>query len=147
MPLPPRKRKLVGRLQRIRAYVETRWRAQPLRDTESWSPGDLAECVVQGIWESRCGHRLDELCKGEVHIVRAVRYCADRNGVEGQYLAFARWPSAMFIATCFRKLTPRADALEAADAAFLEQLQPAALPADTTAAIRPIAHRPRRIFP
>jgi len=135
----------MGRLQRIRAAIWPK-SPEPLAAV-TWEPGDLAECIW-GNWRCSCGcgATLSEPGPGQSFLVDCVELRAP-TGELRQYLGFARWPNAMFDARGFRKLTPRADALEAADAAFLEQLKPATLPVPATAAIRPIAHRPRRIFP
>ncbi len=103
---------------------------------ESWQVGEWAECVASGRWfgvpdgRDHSGPR-----HGRIGRVTAVRLCF--NPLTGQRvltLAFAAWPDSFFDASCFRKLTPRADEATAAEAEFTELMRrkPApALPRET----------------
>ncbi len=127
MPHPPRK----GRLRRILDLFTRRDDATP-KGSKNWMPGDMAECVVQGDGQWGGRHGWTELGPKprEVHVVHEVHVAAGDDGEPCLYLIFVRWPDRGFGARFFRKLTPRADAAERADAAFLHQLNPAALPAN-----------------
>jgi hypothetical protein len=84
---------------------------QPQSDT--FVPGDQAECIVDGPWFNLFGTVSSGPAKGEVRIVKQV--CSG-----GCHLEFARWPARFYVAGAFRKVIPRADALERAEPAFLE---------------------------
>lgn len=116
-----------GRLQRLRAAL-ARWIARtpdaPPPSGEAWAPGDLAECIHDAEW-FRAGLLPQPVGygpqKGWTGVVRGVR----KSGLmDGLVLNFDRWPDDWWTAVVFRKLTPRADAVERADAAFLANLKP-----------------------
>lgn len=137
-------RSLMGRLQRIRAIFARRNDRRSGGDSQSWLPDDLAECIFDGAWVNPHGVAASEPCAGHVAIVRGVRIAPDWDGAYRQYLIFARWPDRMFLASSFRKLTPRADAADAADAAFIDglKLRRIAAPSPTL----PIVARLKRMF-
>lgn len=99
--------------------------------SDRWAPGDMAECVVDGHWFHWALGFTNGPDRGFVAIVREVRLAPAQTGEHRLYLGFARWPVKTFDAAGFRKLTPRADAIEVADPAFLDQLKnlPAPIPA------------------
>jgi hypothetical protein len=92
-------------------------------DSHSWHEGDLAECVVAGVWFNLRNGLGPGPLQGEVFMVDAVRDVARGDGGTGPFLIFARFGRRSYDARGFRKLTPRADAADAADAAFLDQLK------------------------
>ena len=129
-PFPAPRR--AGRLQRIlAAFGLGRAPDQPPPSPDRWAPGDMAECVVEGPWFHWALGFTDGPERGFVAIVREVRLAPTRTGELRLFLGFARWPRKTFDAAGFRKLTPRADAVEAADPTFLDQLKslPAPIPA------------------
>ena len=92
-------------------------------ETEDWKPGDLAECIFRGPWfdgagtgEPGAGPSL-----GEIRAVNEVqiRYCPFSG--ERLWLAFATFGHRRYAARLFRKITPRADAAERGDAAWLDK--------------------------
>lgn len=93
---------------------------QPTAETEVWQPGDLAECIeaewfLEGRWPANGPQ------KGEIRIVDLVRIGEGGTwGAGCQFLEFARYGFGHgFIASSFRKITPRADAAERGDAEWL----------------------------
>lgn len=90
---------------------------------DDWAIGDRADCIVQTPWVNAGGDIVEDPGPGFAAIVRAIHIARGRDGALRPYLVFARWPTRSFDARFFRKLTPRADAAEAADAAFLDQLK------------------------
>lgn len=145
MALPPRK----GRLQRILGFFARQADAPPVPDVEIWLPGDMAECIGTGNWSNLHEGACPGPRAGEQMIVRDVSQSPHPLNVDEctTFLHFARFGNRRYEACRFRKLALRADAAEAADAAFLEQMRPAPALSTVSTAIRPIANRPRRIFP
>lgn len=129
-----------GRLQRIVA----RFSRADMPDDERWSIDDMAECLIQGPWVNVDGTVIEDPGQGYVAIVRDVDTSRGRDRQLRQYLVFARWPTKSFDARYFRKLTPRADVAQAADATFLRQLQRGNAPAPSLA--QRIAARLERIL-
>lgn len=94
-------------------------------DADEWKVGDLAECINDNGWfrgglvPDQAGPQLNE-----VRVVREIR--VDRlhpwTSEELTFLVFGRWPGQGFVATSFRKITPRADELERAEPAFIQDL-------------------------
>lgn len=87
---------------------------------EDWRVGDLAECINNQPWNDGFQYRPGPEFL-EVYKVADVK--------EGQYngkptfgLAFSRWPD-YYVATAFRKITPRADKIERCDAKFLKSMK------------------------
>ncbi|HMO74539.1 MAG TPA: hypothetical protein PKD99_02445 [Sphingopyxis sp.] len=133
-----------GRLQRIFAIFarrqgnsaapEDRRIGDGEGDRETWAPGDLAEHVGAGVWFDILGFPQPGPRVGEVLCVAEVRIALDpRTGRYAQFLYFARFGPRGYLSTPFRKLTPRADAVEPADAAFLDDLK--ALPVPVAAGL------------
>lgn len=92
---------------------------------EDWAAGDLAECVVHanGQWYSRepWGSRVHN-GPGNGDINRVLAVCIMRGR---QALVFNRYGYyAKFDASFFRKITPKADAIECADADFIQSIKP-----------------------
>lgn len=90
----------------------------PIND--DWAVGDLAECMVNQIWNDGFFY-MPGPAYLEIRMVTDIK--------EGFYkdhhhlgLAFARWPGKYYTSTSFRKITPRADEIERADAEFLKSL-------------------------
>lgn len=137
-----------GRLQRIRMALFGRRggkaAARVADSSESWIVGDMAETVFDGPWHSPMGDLITEPVQGHVEIVRGLRLAPDRAGAFRVWLIFARWPDRCFDARGFRKLTPRADAVTAADAAFVNQLKGRTFPSPPAPSI---AARLKRILP
>lgn len=135
-----------GRLQRILAaalFVFTPARPIDAPGDDSWAPDDLAERIGTGHWVATNGSTSQDPVAGHVDIVRAVRLSQDSDGRYRVYLVFSRWPNCMFDARAFRRLTPRADAARAADAAFVKQLKGRTFPSPPAL---PIAARLKRIL-
>lgn len=135
-----------GRLQRILAaalYVFTPARPIDASGDDSWAPDDLAERIGTGHWVATNGSTSPDPVAGHVDIVRAVRLSQDSDGRYRVYLIFSRWPNCMFDARAFRRLTPRADAARAADAAFVNQLKGRTFPSPPAPSI---AARLKRIL-
>ena len=73
---------------------------------EEWCVGDMAECVSDGnCWVNRHGWLGGGPVKGDVRMVTSIIIGHDAR----TYLVFARWDPSAYRATCFRKITPRAD--------------------------------------
>lgn len=124
MALAPRPGRIRGRLQRIAmAFNVLRGDRLDLPPAEDWEVGDRADCIVESPWVNAAGELVEDPGPGFAAIVRAVHIARGRDGALRPFLVFARWPTRSFDARFFRKLTPRADAAEAADAAFLDQLK------------------------
>lgn len=105
----------------------------------------MAECIGDIIWANGYGHVIQGPCRGSAFIVLAVREISDAPfGQNGPYLTFPRWPDKRFDARAFRKLTPRADAADAADAAFINGLRHRRIAAPSPSL--PIAARLKRMF-
>jgi hypothetical protein len=88
---------------------------------EDWCVGDLAECVARGPWyRFGTGEASTNGPKsGERYVVRSVGI-----GDSGRVmLGFVRFGKRRYDAHGFRKVTPRADAAIAADAAFVDRLR------------------------
>ena len=88
---------------------------------EDWHAGDLAECMHRGPWQGIDG-KLNHVGpqRGEVRLVKAVTiHLHPEHGLPVQFLAFTRDAPALFSATAFRKVTPRADALERGELEFI----------------------------
>lgn len=103
--------------------VETR----PSSDAspDDWAAGDLAENLFGGLWlDPNAGTFVSGPRHGEVRAVAAVKIFAEPMWGETQFLEFARFPGRPFAARSFRKIVPRADALERAEPVFIEQLRP-----------------------
>ena len=115
----------MGALHKIAAFLLRRAdRAAEPCECDRWARDDLAECMFPGPWiSSQTGSSVAEPDLGHVAIVRAVHIATVPGGGYQQFLIFARWPDRMFLAAAFRKLTPRADAAQAADAAFIKGLK------------------------
>lgn len=112
----------LGLLQRIRLRLFPHQLREP-GDASRWARDDLAECVTDGPWFDALGQVCLVPPRGHVAIVREIVIALDQSDRPAMYLAFARWPGALFNAAGFRKLTPRADAASAADAAFIAQIK------------------------
>lgn len=96
-------------------------------DPEQWQPGDLAECLRDGPWFTICGQRVAGPRLGERRIVRGVSEGPAIHGETATFLRFATGGNR-FLASQFRKVTPRADALEAGTANSIADLRPAQAP-------------------
>ena len=95
---------------------------KPKPPNDDWSPGDLAECILDGWHGGLAGPK-----KGEINRVvsvsphRCVCGCGNR---ETFMLGFARFgPSMAFNCHSFRKITPRADEQTRSDAAFTKLIR------------------------
>lgn len=132
-----------GRLQRFTAFFARRSGDRLHRcDCEIWQPGDMAENVASGSWFDEFGNSVPGPDHLAVHRVVQVSLAIDpRTGRYALFLAFARFGPRLYLASWFRKITPRADAAAAADAAFLSTLKPHAAPAPL-----PIAARLKRML-
>ena len=89
-----------------------------------WKPGDLAECVFELRWENQHRQRASGPRKGEVRIVQDVRL-ASAFGRPEFFLGFSRYPRALFLSDCFRKIVPTADRAERGTATTIDDLLPA----------------------
>jgi hypothetical protein len=86
---------------------------------EAWSPGDLAECIHDHLWLDAFGRPGSAgPVLGELRVVTVIHQ--GPIGI-GRCLGFERYAPRLFTAGCFRKVTPKADALVAYDATFLDQ--------------------------
>lgn len=135
-----------GRLQRILAAawaVFAPARPSLVLESDGWGRDDLAERIGAGHWVAPGGEVSHEPAAGHVDIVRAVSLSQGADGRYRIYLVFSRWPNCMFDARGFRRLTPRADAAAAADAAFIEQLKGRTFPSPPAPSI---AARLKRIL-
>jgi hypothetical protein len=99
--------------------------ASPL--VEDWAVGDLAECIIGPPWFR--GLTLipaDGPEQGDVNKVIEVRRVVF--GHDGSlvclFLGFSRFKDGVYVSTSFRKIIPRADATERADASFIETIAP-----------------------
>ena len=87
-----------------------------MRGGEDWQPGDLAECVKRGEWRPYHGGEPGTGPEvGEIRIVESVVHFAETKVGPLTTLTFARYRPWKYQASSFRKITPRADALEKAD--------------------------------
>lgn len=92
---------------------------------EDWQAGDLAECIVQGSW-ARDGPGPD---LGDVHrVVDVIKGRSVDDDSPGWGLKLSGY-SYFYNADCFRKVQPRADALERCEADFLPLVRPVRVPA------------------
>lgn len=95
-----------------------------------WHPGEIAECVSDGRWftfpgdEQTAGPRLGD----RLRVVAVGSGFHPMIAGPASFLEFPRW-SHRFPAHCFRKVVPQADAAEAGDSQFLEQLRTRPAPA------------------
>lgn len=99
--------------------------APPSGDSsEDWRPGDLAECINDTGWVSfQTGlSGAPGPQQGEVRVVVNAILASAPAGDMIQYLKFSRYSGGIYAANCFRKITPRGDALERADSDFLTDL-------------------------
>lgn len=87
-----------------------------LYDATDWAPGDLAECIVGGDWVSIAGGQPKSGPKlGQVSRVVSVE--PDVGSLRGVFwLTLAGFGNEQYISTHFRKVIPRADQAERADA-------------------------------
>jgi hypothetical protein len=96
----------------------------PLGDSaEDWQAGDQAECINGLGWvckglSASIGPEL-----GEVRVVRKVHVSALQDNSSVQFLIFDRYGESAYLASCFRKSMPRADAANRADPAFIADLK------------------------
>lgn len=99
--------------------------APPAGDSpEEWCVGDTAECIAgPGSWRNSFGWLSNGPEHGEVRIVADISLGADQL----VYLGFSRWRGHFFAATCFRKITPRADEAKRGTVARLSDLLSAAV--------------------
>lgn len=107
-------------------------RSPPLRlATDRWCAGDLAECIYAGPWyrQGLIPHDGGPVYS-EVRMVRDVRLGKDPLGESRiELLIFDAYPGKAYVARCFRKIVPRADAAERADRRFVEDLHKTSAPA------------------
>lgn len=95
-------------------------------DSDSWRAGDLAECIHRGPWFSAgIAPHFNGPQLGEIRVVDAVEEKLNGDTSTMTFLSFARWRPRCFSALGFRKVTPRADALERAEPEFIGLLDPA----------------------
>jgi hypothetical protein len=124
-------RRRPGRLQRIAAWF-ARADSEPAsrRDREDWAPGDMAQNVAASCWFDLSGAPSPGPAKGDVYRVVEVRLTINpRSGGYDRFLLLSHFGERLYVARHFRKVTPRADAARAADAAFAETLRPTPAPA------------------
>lgn len=107
-----------SRRQKAAPGVETPPASHGDTSAEAWAVGDLAECVSTGRWLSPSGDRREGPEKGDVYLVTGVCVIGGERGLQ-----FTRFEKHHFYhSICFRKVTPRADTAEAADADFVALL-------------------------
>lgn len=103
---------------------------------DDWQAGDLAECIIKGVWCTPDGiPSLGGPQKGDcLRVARVSPVTIPLVGKEVLMLGFTRFGSAGYAAAAFRKIHPRADEATAADAAFCADLRRRTLPAELEAA-------------
>lgn len=93
----------------------------PPGDTpEEWHANDIAECIYGGAWFNGVENHARGPENGQVLRVADVIVAPIGSVIPGAIaLVFERFPKNGYAASAFRKITPRADAAEAADADFI----------------------------
>ena len=107
------------------------FRKRSALDPEQWQVGDQAECVRDCAWSDAQGKAAEGPRLGETRIVSKLR--EDPHPVSGEpiiWLGFDRYPDRIYEARAFRKVRPRADEQEAADATFAKLIRKTVHPAD-----------------
>lgn len=119
----PVRKMLPGFISRLfsRRPVAGRTPDLPAGDTpDDWQVGDLAECTLRGEWTRYLtGQPCSGPARGDILRVSLV----DNKRYSTNLLGFGAYGRDLFGATSFRKITPRADQMERADQAFIEQLR------------------------
>jgi hypothetical protein len=101
---------------------------------ETWSPGDLAECITACAWIDGDGARHPGPQLREIRMVIDIAFLP--RFPNRPYLVFARYDPRTYRADHFRKVVPRADEASRATADFIAGLTPARVPEPATMAQR-----------
>ena len=115
-----------------------RSRPSAIASAEDWQTGDQAECIFTGPWY-RGGITPAPLGWGpqfgEVRVVAGTQLASPAPGTipEEVHLKFDRYGDRSFSAHAFRKVKPRADQAERADAAFIGTMERIRQPARISA--------------
>lgn len=104
-----------------------------LSSTDDWAVGDLAECIHDGSWYSVGGIPLHGPQLGDTLVVRKV----NGNPKYGPSLGLNRWTEHHYIHYCFRKITPKADAIERSDSSFIDLVRRRSKPAAKPRELKP----------
>lgn len=133
-----------GRLQRILSWLGRKDRRPGNTDAVDWAPGDMAQNVGASRWVDLWDNPAPGPAPGDVYRVVEVRLTIDpRFGGYGCFLVLSHFSTRLYVARNFRKVTPRADAARAADAAFVGQIKGRTLPSPPALSI---AARLKRIL-
>lgn len=99
-------------------------------DPQQWQAGDIAECINTRGWWLNGVLSAHGPGYGETYRVQAVEEPSNTFLGPTTCLLFSAFPGR-FMASGFRKVQPRADALEAGTATSIEDLRPAPYPRET----------------
>lgn len=99
-------------------------------DPEQWQAGDVAECINQLGWFLNGLTPVPGPAFGDTYRVASVKENSTSLVGPAVFLRFSSF-TGDFLSTGFRKVQPRADALEAGTATSIEDLRPAPSPRET----------------
>lgn len=123
---------MMARLDKQLGSDTDQYRDRPGDSPEDWAVGDLAECID--------AEPFDPVQIGTIYSVTGLLcgYAMDGSGCPALGLFLAEVPTHPFAmnARCFRKVKPRADAEERADAAFIERITPSHIETEETGPAR-----------
>lgn len=119
-------------IRRLKNWWNARRRNR--QHSDDWQVGDLAECIYDGLWLR--GNLAPTHFVPQFGRIYAVAGIEQPNRPElappgAVMLLFDAFHPCAYVSTAFRKVQPRADQAEAADAEFIASLKPARTPALT----------------